>query len=139
MTAKIKLIDGIALAGISDSNHWVNLDGPEDFGGFSAGPRPMEYMLLGLAGCAAMDVLSILRKKRIELNDFTMEIQAEQSANHPKVFTKVKLNYIFDGKNIQSSDVDRAIELTVDKYCGATAMLKNTVNIIHNYQILNSG
>jgi len=98
MKAKLKLIDGIALAGVSDSNHWVTLDGPEDFGGFSAGPRPMEK-------------------------------------DHPKVFTKIKFNYIFSGKNIRPSDIERSIELTEGKYCSGTAMLKDVVEIIHDYKI----
>ena len=135
MKAKLKLIDGIALAGVSDSNHWVTLDGPEDFGGFSAGPRPMELMLLGLAGCAAMDVLSILRKKRVKLSNFNMHVDAERAKDHPKVFTKIKFNYIFSGKNIRPSDIERSIELTEGKYCSGTAMLKDVVEIIHDYKI----
>jgi len=135
MKAKLKLIDGIALAGVSDSNHWVTLDGPEDFGGFSAGPRPMELMLLGLAGCAAMDVLSILRKKRVKLSNFNMHVDAERAKDHPKVFTKIKFNYIFSGKNIRPLDIERSIELTEGKYCSATAMLKDVVEIIHDYKI----
>jgi len=134
--ATIKLINGITLAGKSDSNHWVTLDGPENFGGFSAGPRPMELMLLGLAGCAAMDVLSILRKKRVNLSDFNMNVEAERAEDHPRVFTRIKLNYMFTGKNIHPSDIERSIKLTEEKYCGATAMLKSAVEINHDYQIL---
>ncbi len=135
MNAKIKLIDGIALAGVSDSNHWVTMDGPEKFGGHSAGPRPMEFILMGAAGCAAMDVLSILRKKRVELTDFNMEVEAERAEDHPRVFTRIKLNYIFSGKNIQPSDIERSIELAEEKYCGGTAMFKDAVEIIHDYRI----
>jgi putative redox protein len=138
MRVRLKLIGGIALAGVSDSNHWVTLDGPEDFGGYSAGSRPMELILLGLAGCAAMDVLSILKKKRIELNDFNMDVEAERAEDHPKVFTKIILNYIFTGKNIHTSDVERSIELTGEKYCSATAMLKDVVDITHKYKIVES-
>jgi len=91
---------------------------------------------LGVAGCAAMDVLSILEKKRVKLSDFNMDIEADRAENHPQVFTKIKLKYIFTGKNIRPSDIERAIELTEEKYCGATAMLRSTVEIIHDYQIL---
>jgi len=138
MRVKLKLIDGIALAGVSGSNHWVALDGPEDFGGFSAGSRPMELILLGLAGCAAMDVPAILKKMRVELNDFSMDVKAERAEDHPKVFTKIILNYIFTGKNIHTPDVERSIELTGEKYCSATAMLKDVMEIIHEYQIVES-
>jgi putative redox protein len=136
MTAEIKMIDGIALAGISDSNHWITLDGPEEFGGFSASPRPMEYMLMGLAGCAAMDVLSILNKKRVKLSDFSMVAKAECAVNHPRVFKKIKLEYVFTGKHIHPPDIERAIELTEEKYCGGIAMLKNVIEIIHKYKII---
>jgi len=116
MKAKLKLIDGIALAGVSDSNHWVTLDGPEDFGGFSAGPRPMELIL-------------------VKLSNFNMHVDAERAKDHPKVFTKIKFNYIFSGKNIRPLDIERSIELTEGKYCSATAMLKDVVEIIHDYKI----
>ena len=139
MTAKIKLIEGIALVGVSDSKHWITLDGPESFGGYAAGPRPMELMLLGLAGCAAMDVLSILKKKRVKLDDFSMEIEAERAEDHPKVFSKIILNYVFSGENLRSTDIERSIDLTKDKYCSGIAMLKNIVDIIHNYRILKPG
>ncbi len=135
MRAKLQRIDGLALAGVSDSNHWVTMDGPEDFGGFSAGPRPMEMMLLSIVGCTAMDVLSILKKKRIKLDDFSVEVKAERAEEHPRVFTEIKLHYIFTGKNIRPVDVERAIGLSQDKYCSATAMLRKVANITHDYQI----
>jgi putative redox protein len=138
MKAKLRWIDGIALAGVSDSNHWITLDGPKEFGGFLAGPRPMELVLLGVAGCAAMDVLSILRKKKVKLSDFKVEAEAEQAEKHPQVFTKIKLNYMFYGENIRPADIERSIELTEEKYCGATAMLKSAVEIIHDYGIIES-
>jgi putative redox protein len=135
MKAKINQIDGLALAGISDSNHWITMDAPEDFGGFRAGVRPMELILIGLASCTAMDVLSILKKKRVNLIDFNMEIEAERAKEHPKVFTEVTLHYIFIGKNIRPVDVERAIKLSEEKYCSATAMLRKAVEIKHDYQI----
>ena len=73
MKARLQHIDGLAMAGVSDSKHWIAMDGPEKFGGFSAGSRPMEVMLLAVAGCTAMDVLSILKKKRVKLDDFSNE------------------------------------------------------------------
>ncbi len=136
MKAKVKLIDGIALAAFGDSNHWVTMDGPEKFGGFHAGPRPMELILMGLAGCAAMDVLSILRKKRVEIKNFDMEIEAERAEEHPQIFTKIKLHYNFYGKNIKPADVERSIELTDEKYCPATSMLRHSAEITHEYKII---
>jgi len=136
MNVKLKQIAGLAMAGVGDSNHWITMDGPEDFGGFSAGTRPMELILMGLAGCTAMDVVSILMKKRIRLIDFSIEAHAKRSDEHPKVFTEIKLHYIFTGKNLRKVDLERAIELSETKYCGATAMLINSTSITHDYEIV---
>ena len=135
MKIRIEQIRGLALVARGDSNHWVTMDGPEEFNGFMAGSRPMELLLMGVAGCAGMDVLSILRKKRVELDDFWMDVDGERAEEHPQVFTKITLKYFFVGNNIKPSDVERAISLTEEKYCGATAMLRNSVDIIHEYEI----
>jgi len=136
MKATIQRIKGLALAGRGGSNHWVSMDGPEDYGGFSAGTRPMEMILIGLAACTAMDVLSILQKKRVKLDDFNMQAEAEQAAEHPKVFTKIKLHYVFYGKGIRAKDVERSIELSQEKYCGASAMLRKVAEISYDYEII---
>jgi putative redox protein len=135
MKVTIQRINGTALVGRGGSNHWVVMDGPEDFGGFSAGTRPMEMILIGLAGCSAMDVLSILQKKRVRLDDFSMRVEAERAEEHPKVFTKIHLHYVFTGSNIKPRDVERSIELSQDKYCGASAMLRKAAEISHDYEI----
>jgi len=133
--AIIKQIKGLALAGRSDSSHWVTMDAPGELGGASAGSRPMELMLMGIAGCTAMDVISILEKKRVRIENFEMEVEAERADQHPQIFTKIDLNYILYGDNIKLKDVERAIELTREKYCSATAMLKGVVVIKHHYRI----
>ncbi len=135
MKATIQRINGTALVGRGGSNHWVVMDGPEDFGGFSAGTRPMEMLLIGLAGCSAMDVLSILKKKRVKLDDFSMQVEAERAEEHPKVFTKIHLHYIFTGRDIKPKDVERAIELSQDKYCGASAMFRKVAEVSYDYEI----
>jgi len=138
MKAKLNQISGIAFAGVSDSNHWITMDGPNDFGGFSAGIRPMELILMGLAGCTAMDVVSILMKKRISLNNFSIEAYATRSEKHPRIFTEIRLHYIFTGRNLRKVDLERAIELSETKYCGATAMLKKSTSITHDYEIVDT-
>ena len=135
MEATIQRISGTALAGRGGSNHWGVMDGPEDFGGFSAGTRPMELILIGLAGCTAMDVLSILKKKRVKLDDFSMRVEADRAEDHPKVFTKIKLHYVFTGRDIKPKDVERSIELSQDKYCGASAMLRKAAEVTYDYEI----
>ena len=134
-TAYLRQIKGISFAGKSDSNHWVTMDGPEKFGGEGAGSRPKELLLLGLAGCTASDVTSILKKKRVKLDDIEINISAEMTEEHPKVFTKVDLEYVFYGDKIAEKDVERAIDLSQNTYCGVTAMLQKAMEINHTYRI----
>jgi len=136
MNVKLRQISGLAMAAVSDSNHWVSMDGPEEFGGFSAGSRPMELMLMGLAGCTAMDVVSILRKKRVKLSGFSLEVEAKQADEHPKIFTRIVLRYVFTGNNLRATDLEKAIELSESKYCSATAMLRKSATITHDYEII---
>ncbi len=133
--AYLKQVKGITFAGKTDSNHWITVDGPENFGGSDAGIRPKELLLLSLAGCTASDVVSILQKKRVKLDDFEINISAEMTEEHPKVFTKINLEYVFYGDNIAEKDVERAIELSQTTYCGVTAMLEKAMEINHTYKI----
>lgn len=127
--------NGITFAGRTNSKHWVMMDGPEKFGGSEAGPRPKELMMLALAGCTGSDVASILAKKRVALDDFEINITAEESEEHPIVFTKMHIEYVFYGNDIQEKDVERAIELSQTKYCGVTAMFEKAMEISHSYRI----
>jgi putative redox protein len=133
--AYLKQVKGITFAGKTNSNHWITLDGPEDFGGSNAGISPKELLLLSLAGCTSSDVIMILQKKRVKLDDFELNISAEMTEEHPKVFTKINLEYVFYGDNIAEKDVERAIELSQTKYCGVTAMLEKAMEINHTYKI----
>ncbi len=133
--AYIKQVKGITFVGKTDSNHWVTMDGSKDFGGSDAGIRPKELILLGLGGCTGSDVVSILAKKRVKLDDFEINIETEVSEQHPQVFTKLHLEYVFYGKDINTKDVERAIELSQTKYCGVTAMLEKAVEMTHSYRI----
>ena len=135
-TAYLKQIKGITFAGKTDSNHWITMDGPEEFGGSNAGVRPKELLLLALAGCTASDVVAILTKKRAPLDDFEINIKADISDEHPQVFTKIDLEYVFYGKDLNVKDIERAIELSQTKYCAVTAMLEKAVEIRHTYRII---
>ena len=134
-TAYLKHVKGITFVGKSKSNHWVNIDGPENFGGSYAGNSPKELLLLSLAGCTASDVASILKKKRVNFNNFEVNVTAEVMEEHPKVFTKIDLEYVIHGTDVQPRDVERAIELSQSTYCSVTAMLKKAVEINHTYRI----
>ncbi|MBK8944811.1 MAG: OsmC family protein [Ignavibacteriae bacterium] len=133
--AVVKQLQGITLVGKTDSNHWITMDGPENFGGSNGAIRPKELLLLGLAGCTASDVITILEKKRVKLDDFEIQISAESAETHPKVFTKIHLEFILVGKNIKEADVERAIELSQKTYCSVTAMLEKSVEITHSFTI----
>ncbi|MCS7052115.1 MAG: OsmC family protein [Ignavibacterium sp.] len=134
--AYLKQVKGITFIGKTDSNHWITLDGPENFGGSNAGIRPKELLLLALAGCTASDVVTILEKKKVKLDDFEINITAQMQEEHPQVYTKIDLEYVFYGNNIQKEAVERAIELSQTKYCSVTAMLQKAIEIKHSYRIV---
>jgi len=131
----LKQVKGLTLAAKGESNHWITMDGPERLGGSDAGVRPKELLLIGLAGCTGSDVVSILQKKRVKLSDFEINITAQQTETHPKVFSHVDLEYVFYGKDIKGKDVERAIELSTTTYCGVSAMLSKAMTINHTYRI----
>lgn len=135
-TAFVKQLQGITFIGKTDSNHWVTMDGPENFYGSNAGIRPKELLLLSLAGCTGSDVIAILQKKKIDLKGFEINITAEQQEEHPQVYTKIHLEFVFYGKSIADKDVERAIELSQTKYCSVTVMLQKAVEITHSHKII---
>jgi putative redox protein len=135
-TAFVKQVQGITFVGKTDSNHWITMDGPENFSGSNAGIRPKELLLLGLAGCTGSDVVTILQKKKVDLKGFEINVKAEQQEEHPQVFTKIHLEFMFYGKNILDKDVERAIELSQTKYCSVTVMLQKAVEITHSFKIV---
>ena len=134
--AFVKQLQGITFVGKTDTNHWITMDGPENFYGSNAGIRPKELILISLAGCTGSDVVAILQKKKVNFTGFEINIEAEQQEEHPQVYTKIHLGYVFYGKNIQEKDVERAIELSQTKYCSVTAMLQKAVTIEHSYKIV---
>lgn len=134
--ALVKQVKGITFIGKTDSNHWVTMDGPESFGGNDAGIRPKELLMLSLGGCTGSDVTSILSKKKIKLDGFEINISADVADEHPQVFTKMHLEYVFYGKNLPVKDIERAIDLSLTKYCSVTAMLQKAMPIEHSYKII---
>ena len=136
MKAEVYMVTGLSFVGKADSNHWVAMDGPPEFGGAAAGPRPMELLLIGLVGCTGMDVVSILAKKRVPLREFRVAVEAARAPDHPKVFTDIKISYYFRGDGLKEKDVTRAIELSQEKYCSASAMFSRTGTINYEYEIV---
>ncbi len=129
MNAKVTWKKGLSFEGIADSGFTIPLGTSSDLGGDDDGFRPLELMAISLAGCTAMDVISILAKKRQDVTGFEVKVHAERAAEHPKVFTKVFIEYVVSGRNIDQASVERAVELSETKYCSAQAMLKKAVPI----------
>lgn len=138
MKAKITLREGVSFLGETDSGHAVLMDGAPEAGGKNLGPRPMEMILLGLGGCTAFDVVLILRKSRQPITDCQVNIESQRAMADPKVFTHIHLHFIVTGKELDPQQVERAINLSAEKYCSASMMLKNTVKITHDYEIVTS-
>ncbi len=136
MKVFIKQVEGLSLVGKGNSNHWVAMDGDKTFGGAEAATKPMELILLGFGGCTSMDALSILRKMREKVMDYQVEIKAERADEHPMVFTKINLQFTYIGRKLNPDNVKKAIELSMTKYCSATAMLEKTAEITYDFHVL---
>ena len=135
MKARIKWVEGASFLGETESGHALLMDGPADGGGRNLGPRPMEMLLIGTGGCTAYDVVAILKKQRQQITDCVAEIQAERADTDPKVFTKIHFHFIVSGKDLKSEQVERAINLSAEKYCSASIMLGKTAAITHDFEI----
>ncbi len=136
MQAKIRWLEGASFLGESESGHAIVLDGPPDGGGRNIGMRPMELLLLGMGGCSAYDVVYILQKARQNISDCRLEITAKRAQTVPKVFTHIHMHFVVEGKQLSIKQVERAVELSAEKYCSATMMLKSTVDISHDFEVL---
>jgi putative redox protein len=136
MKAVVKQIEGCSFIGKAESNHWVPVDSKKEFAGSDAAMHPMELVLLALGSCTGCDVVSILEKKKVQLTGFEVHIDAERSETHPKVFTKIHLEFMFYGTGLNPVHLKRAIELSQEKYCPVSAMLKSSVPITTSYRIV---
>ena len=136
MKTRIKWKDGVSFIAESGSGHAVLMDGPPEVGGRNQGPRPMEMLLMGTGGCAAVDVVLILEKARQDISDCVVEIEAERASQEPKVFTRIHFHFILTGKNLSSRHIERAIKLSAEKYCSASIMLGKTAEVTHDFEIV---
>jgi putative redox protein len=129
MDARVIWKQGMSFEGVPDSGFIMPLGTSSEAGGNNDGARPLEYLLVGLAGCTGMDVISILQKKRQDVTGFELRVHAERAAEHPRVFTHAVVEYIVSGRQIDPAAVERAVELSVTKYCPAEAMLSKAFTI----------
>ncbi len=124
------------MQGESGSGHSVMIDGPESIGGLNQGMRPMELMLMSVGACSTVDVISILKKARQHVTDCHIEVDGERADAVPAVFTKMHLHFKISGNDLDENKVKRAVELSAEKYCSASIMLKNAgVEISHSFEI----
>ena len=135
MNLSVNWVDGMLMVGKSHSGHSITMDGPIEIGGENLGVRPMEMLLLGVAGCTMIDVVTTLQKMRQDLSYCETRISAERANEHPKVFTDIHIQFIVKGKDLDSKKVHKAISLSAEKYCSASIMLGKTANITHDFEV----
>ena len=136
MNLSVNWVDGMLMVGKSHSGHSITMDGPIEIGGENLGVRPMEMLLLGVAGCTMIDVVTTLQKMRQDLSHCETRISAERANEHPKVFTDIHIKFIVKGKDLDSKKVDKAITLSAEKYCSASIMLGETATITHDFEVI---
>ncbi len=129
MDAKVVWKERMSFTGSAESGFTIPLGTSPDVGGDNDGLRPMELLAIGLAGCTAMDVISILQKKKQEVTGFEVQVHADRAEEHPHVFTKIVIEYIVSGRNVERAAVERAVQLSAEKYCPAQAMFSKVVPI----------
>ncbi len=135
MKVRVKWVEDVAFMGESETGHAVVLDGAPENGGRNIGMRPMEMLLVGMGGCTAFDVVTILKKSRQPIVDCIADITAERDDEIPKVFTKIHVHFVVTGNDLNEKQVARAISLSAEKYCSASIMLSKSVEITHDFEI----
>jgi len=138
MKTTVKWIDNVMFVAESGSGHSVVLDGAVEGGGRNMGMRPMEMLLIGLGGCTAYDVVTILRKSHQTIAACRVEVEAERAKETPKVFSRIHVHFVVTGRALKEAQVKRAVSLSAEKYCSASIMLGKTATITHDYEIITS-
>lgn len=139
MKARVQWLDGRAFVGETGSGHAVVMDGSPESGGRNIGIRPMEMMLLGLGGCTAFDIVMILERMREKVTGLDIALEGTRATEDPKVYTHVRLVYKVTGRKLKPANVERAVNLSAEKYCSATAMFAKSATIEHSFEIIEEG
>jgi putative redox protein len=134
--AKVTLVNNMEFSGKASSGHTLIMDADEESGGHNAGSRPMELLLVAFGGCSGMDVISILRKKRQQVTGLEINVKGEKSDSYPKIYKEVHIEYVVKGKGVEKEAVERAISLSLDKYCSVGATLAKAGKITSSYRIV---
>ena len=135
-TVNVNWLKKMAFEGNVDG-HKIIIDANPEVGGEDRGPRPKPFMLMALAGCTGMDVVSILEKMRVELEDFNVIVEGELSEEHPKHYQSMHVIYEFKGKDLPLDKLEKAINLSEERYCGVNAVYKKTIKMSYEIRILN--
>lgn len=138
MKARIKWVEERTFVGESGSGHKIVLgtaSGPE---GRTPGPSPMELMLIGAGGCSAYDVVHILEKGREPVEDCSVELDADRAEEDPRVFTRIHMHFVVKGRGLSEKKVERAVALSLEKYCSASAMLAKSATITHDFVVVDT-
>lgn len=136
MECTVRWHSGMSFVAETGSGHMVPMDGSPDAGGHNLAPRPMELLLAGMGGCTSFDVVMILKRGRQDVVDCEVKLNAERAETDPKVFTRINLHFVVTGKDLKPDAVERAIQLSAEKYCSASIMLGKTATMTHTWEIV---
>ena len=139
MKARIKWVEKRTFVGEAGTGHSIVFGNAFGEEGQKPGPSAMELVLIGTGGCAAWDVVAILEKARQAVEDVVVELDADRAEEDPKVFTRVHMHFVVKGRGLAPAKVERAIKLSAEKYCSASAMVAKTATITHDFEIIETG
>ena len=134
--ATVRWTSDMTFVGKAGSNHLVPMDTTADFGGSGSATKPLELLLIGLGGCTGMDVVSLLSKMRVSFSGVTMNITAERAEEHPTVYTQIAIEYVITGTGVDEAKVKHALDLSQEKYCSVSAMLRKSCPVTWTHRIV---
>jgi putative redox protein len=134
--ATVRWAGAMRFIGKAGSNHLVPMDTAPEFGGEGSATKPLELLLVGLGGCTGMDVASLLSKMRVDFSGLEMNIKADRAEEHPTVYTRVDIEYVVSGHGIDEDKVKRAIELSQEKYCSVSAILRKSCPVSFTWRVV---
>lgn len=138
MECTVRWHEGMSFVAETGSGHMVSMDGAPEAGGRNLAPRPMELLLAGTGGCTAFDIVLILKRGRHEVTGCEVKLQAERAETDPKVFTRINMHFVVSGRKLKPEIVERAVNLSAEKYCSASIMLGKTAEITHSFEVVNA-
>jgi putative redox protein len=136
MECTVRWHDGMSFIAETGSGHLVAMDGAPEAGGRNLAPRPMELLLAGTGGCTAFDIVMILQRGRHAVSGCEVKLTADRAETDPKVFTRINMHFVVTGKGLKSDAVERAVNLSAEKYCSASIMLGKTAEMTHSFEVI---